>query len=687
MVDAEGAAPAAKLHKVADGDVTGGSTEEMQAVTPQLQTVEDNANQADNYNIVSPSTAAVAASQNNGGKKRKVALYVAYIGAGYHGMQRNPGYPSIEGELEKAICKAGGISEANAESFTKINWMRAARTDKGVSAVGQLVSLKMVVGHTNYDVIEHINKHLPAQIRVLGYTKTTAGFDARKHCDKRRYEYVLPAWAFDSNSCRSRLCVEEAELRSAANPTEANGVLPSAANPTVANGVLPHSANTQSPSVSTGETSDPADPLGHSQQASTADAIAEATAAAVAAEAVTNTESVPDSQSAAASTAQADMPQPTPTEAAIEAGQGPALDQNSPHEATLNGVASASASIKQSPSCATGPSQKTASSAIGSGAVPEDVPAHSRAPEDPTPASGGTPGDGSGPGDAPSPISDANQPLPSSFVFDEAAARRLTTILRQYEGTHNFHNFTVRLEATDPSAKRYMLSCQCAGTFEIQGQQWVRIVIIGQSFMLHQIRKMVGMAVAIMRGDAPANCIKIALQPKRAVPTPMAPDIGLFLDECYYDAYNNRWGADHEHVTLSQFDARVAKFKAELMYPHIATSDANASTNATWLRTLTNRSFHFDQWADEKAFKAAVGPKGEKAIFNGDILPSPAGAASIIGGQESYGMGRGRSGGRGAYRGRAGEKRPRNLDRLNTAAGEQGQTSVVDMSVEHEYSD
>ena len=78
------------------------------------------------------------------------------------------------------------------------------------------------------------------------------------------------------------------------------------------------------------------------------------------------------------------------------------------------------------------------------------------------------------------------------------------------------------------------------GVHLLQGQQWVRIVIIGQSFMLHQIRKMVGMAVAIMRGDAPANCIKIGLQPKRAIPTPMAPDIGLFLDECYYDAYNNR---------------------------------------------------------------------------------------------------------------------------------------------------
>ncbi len=74
----------------------------------------------------------------------------------------------------------------------------------------------------------------------------------------------------------------------------------------------------------------------------------------------------------------------------------------------------------------------------------------------------------------------------------------------------------------------------------LQCQQWVRIVIIGQSFMLHQIRKMVGMAVAIMRGDAPPSCLKLALQPKRQVPTPMAPEIGLFLDECYYDAYNTR---------------------------------------------------------------------------------------------------------------------------------------------------
>lgn len=42
------------------------------------------------------------------------------------------------------------------------------------------------------------------QIRVFGFARVTNGFDARKHCDKRRYEYILPAWAFDPAVCQPR---------------------------------------------------------------------------------------------------------------------------------------------------------------------------------------------------------------------------------------------------------------------------------------------------------------------------------------------------------------------------------------------------------------------------------------------------------------------------------------------------
>lgn len=48
------------------------------------------------------------------------------------------------------------------------------------------------------------------------------------------------------------------------------------------------------------------------------------------------------------------------------------------------------------------------------------------------------------------------------------------------------------------------------------------MVVLGQSFMLHQIRKLVGTAVAVMRGDAPTECIQLALQPERNMVRPNA---------------------------------------------------------------------------------------------------------------------------------------------------------------------
>ena len=68
----------------------------------------------------------------------------------------------------------------------------------------------------------------------------------------------------------------------------------------------------------------------------------------------------------------------------------------------------------------------------------------------------------------------------------------------------------------------------------LQGQDWLQIRIVGQSFMLHQIRKMVQLATAILRGTAPAEAIPVALNPAKDVAIPMAPNVGLFLDSCIF---------------------------------------------------------------------------------------------------------------------------------------------------------
>jgi len=96
----------------------------------------------------------------------------------------------------------------------------------------------------------------------------------------------------------------------------------------------------------------------------------------------------------------------------------------------------------------------------------------------------------------------------------------------------------------------------------LQGEPWVRLVVTGQSFMLHQIRKMVGVALAVMRGVASPNAVPLALDPRRDVSTPMAPDVGLFLDEGIFEGYNARWGdVRDDRVSLEPYAADIERFK------------------------------------------------------------------------------------------------------------------------------
>ena len=55
-----------------------------------------------------------------------------------------------------------------------------------------------------------------------------------------------------------------------------------------------------------------------------------------------------------------------------------------------------------------------------------------------------------------------------SIRFTQEQQTRLNKILSAYEGTRNFHNYTVRVAPDDPAAMRYILSFKCAGTMEIQ---------------------------------------------------------------------------------------------------------------------------------------------------------------------------------------------------------------------------
>jgi tRNA pseudouridine(38-40) synthase len=125
-------------------------------------------------------------------RKRKSVLMLSYCGQGYLGMQKNPGMKTIEDDVLRSLLTAGYIDEEAYHKPQVMQFQRAARTDKHVSAARQIVSLKL----PDKVDLDEVNKLLPPEIRIMGLKKVTKGFDCKGSCDARTYMYMIPSFAF-----------------------------------------------------------------------------------------------------------------------------------------------------------------------------------------------------------------------------------------------------------------------------------------------------------------------------------------------------------------------------------------------------------------------------------------------------------------------------------------------------------
>ncbi|KAH9530039.1 tRNA pseudouridine synthase 1 [Dermatophagoides farinae] len=116
--------------------------------------------------------------------------------------------------------------------------------------------------------------------------------------------------------------------------------------------------------------------------------------------------------------------------------------------------------------------------------------------------------------------------------------------------------------------------------------------IKGQSFMLHQIRKMIGLAISIMRGFVDQDVIKRSFSIDR-IDIPMAPGLGLMLEEVHYEQYNKKYGGDgiHEPIVWDEFNDEIYDFKNKFIYPEIVATELNESSMLQWLNTLHIHTF------------------------------------------------------------------------------------------------
>lgn len=139
---------------------------------------------------------------------RHVALLISYHGWPFSGLAiQDPTVSTVEGELLKALEKTRLIEPGT--GWEGCSFSRCGRTDRGVSAAGQVVSLWMRSNRTtpglgwkpssmprDGDGREHayprlLNNVLPPSIRILAWSPVSEAFDARFSCQTRHYKYAF----------------------------------------------------------------------------------------------------------------------------------------------------------------------------------------------------------------------------------------------------------------------------------------------------------------------------------------------------------------------------------------------------------------------------------------------------------------------------------------------------------------
>lgn len=402
---------------------------------------------------------------------------------------------TIEGELFPAFVAAGAISKANAEDPKKSSLVRCARTDKGVHAAGNVVSLKLIV--EDLDVVQKINSHLSEQIRVWGIIPTTKSFSSYQMCDSRIYEYLIPSHCFlppHQGTYLGRKLVEVAEQK----------------------GDLDGYQQRQ------------ADVAGFWEEVDERDIkpIIDATPEDMC-ELVRKALHIDDNQLLSETLASNDTDNQSERE-------------SSAHALSVQKGGGASVLVVSNEEPIADPHKSDDLRKATLDRIIKSIKA-------------------------------AYVKAKRQYRIHPERLNRIQQALSKYVGSKNYHNYTVQKEHSDPSSRRHIKSFSVNTTpVLINGTEWLSLKIHGQSFMMHQIRKMIAMVALVVRCGCNEDRIWESFGPTR-ISIPKAPGLGLLLERPIFDGYNKKFGSEapRQPIDFSEFKKEIQEFKQREIYDRI----------------------------------------------------------------------------------------------------------------------
>lgn len=363
--------------------------------------------------------------------------------------------------------------------------MRACRTDKGVHAAMQVVSVKLLLKKSDTDMIQELNGILPQDIRVFGVHRSVSNqFNARTSCDSRRYEYLLPTYILKGLEGNDPFWEK---FRSAPSSSWETTEIPTNKRPMTTS----ESSNVPNKKqLKTEMTESPQD------------------------------ESIPALQG---ESIQGELTHPDSEDEDLEQGQS--LSNRAPQ-------------------------------------LTSDQLEEYRA-----------------------------------YRLSSDGLSRIQYILDHFVGTHAFHNYTIGKSIHEMNAKRFIKQFEVGAPQLIpqtdgHNMEWIRLSVHGQSFMLHQIRKFIGMLILLMKtGVDPSMTIPGTFEATK-VNVPKAPGIGLLLAETLFTGMNHRL-SDREPLSIHKYQDQIEAFKRDTLYPEIVQCEVQSRIFHAWWTGIQQHAYEF----------------------------------------------------------------------------------------------
>ena len=162
---------------------------------------------------------------------------------------------------------------------------------------------------------------------------------------------------------------------------------------------------------------------------------------------------------------------------------------------------------------------------------------------------------------------------------------RANNLLQKYVGTKSFHNFTLGGDPKSPRMMRYITEASI-----VHERNQYHVTLRGQSFMHHQIRKMVSAVLCTVNHGLNDSFFESLLQKDVRVHIPMLPSSGLVLENLYFQKYNLKLtriqchgnAAGRPKVEFSSDDKRINEFSFKVL-GNIAKTEKLERAHAKWL--------------------------------------------------------------------------------------------------------